>query len=128
MKARKLNRRISFWVTGEITDGFSGVKTTESILLNAWAMIEEIKEPKRYLDMGFGDLENSCTMIVRRRPGFDFNADNIFVKFKGNRWTVQHVMDIDISMSFIKLLVKKERITNTIALPPGGGFPFTFQT
>lgn len=128
MKGRKLDRRIEVWVSGETDDGFGGNALTETLQFTTWARIEEVGSPKRYLDMGLADLENSVEVWIRRRPSLDTGADNIFFKYQDNRYTVQHTTDKSLNRGFIKYLCKKERITNVITGATGGGFPFVFNT
>lgn len=130
MNSRELNRQIEYWVTGTTNDGFGGELATEELLDTTWAKIEALSDRaiKRYTDIGISDLESGVTMIVRRRTDINQHADNIFIKFQGDRYSIRGLSDPDIEKSFLKVLAIKQMVTETI--PPagggGGGFPFTF--
>ena len=130
MKTRDFNKRIEFWITATISDSFGGEIATEALSETTWAKVAPVLGAgRRYQEIGLSELAQSAIFTVRRRNDLNINAQNVFIKYLGDRYKIQNAGDQDILKSYIEILATKEQTAQVVPVAGGGatGFPYTFS-
>lgn len=90
MKARKYDKRIQFYTTTTVDDGFGG-STVEDVLIGSfWA---EAKQNSAYRDnsIGMSDIKNNWSFNIRANQSLMDQSDNLFIVYLGEKRAVNDI-------------------------------------
>ncbi len=87
MRARAFNKRIEVWQTVRVDDGFGGNTLTDNIITTTWAKLETL-DSTEITTLGLDYTKSSLLVTVRKRKDFIYNSKTIYIKYKGNKYTI----------------------------------------
>jgi len=114
LKAREFNKRIGFWQTVAVSDGYGGSTVSEALVATSWAKVTTPKSSQRLTELGITDPINTLVINVRKRNDIDYNAVNQYIKYRSVKYIIQNVpintefMDTDI------MIIAKRQITDSV--------------
>ena len=104
MKARNYTKRIGFYQTTAVADGYGGNTVSEALVATSWANIRTPKDSHRLTDLGVIDPTSTIIITLRHRNDIDYNAVDQFIKYRGLNYIVKNAptnigfMDVDIEI------------------------------
>lgn len=106
LKARKYINRIEVWRDAEHEDGFGGYTTVPEKVDNSWCNIKTISS-SRLTDFGITDQDYALKLELRHRNDLDYEAEDIFLKYKDISYIVQTVVPRDLENYEIQIIAVK---------------------
>lgn len=104
MKARQYTKRIGFYQTVAVADGYGGSTVSETLVATSWAKIETAKSSQRLTELGITDPLNTLIITTRFRNDIDYNAINQFIKYRGVNYIMKGTVNEnfeDVDVQFI---------------------------
>ena len=95
MRPRKFKHRIEIHKTEHVDDGFGGgsIDMDNGVLLKcSWCKVSSIPVNK-LIDFGLDEVKKAIKVYVRKRNDLDYNRSDIFLKYKGERFTINLVTE-----------------------------------
>ncbi len=89
MKAREYTKRVEFYATTNVADGYGGFTVTEALIATSWAKVETGKS-RRLTDLGITDPVNTIVINLRHRNDIKYNAINQFIRYRGIDYIIQN--------------------------------------
>jgi head-tail adaptor len=128
MRARAFNKRVTFYRTNRVSDGFSGYTNTNSLVTTSWAKIDTFKSGnKNNTDTDFGTLSTDSGIIITLRKREDLNIDSNkhFIIYRNNKYTIStNPTNVDFKDNIIQFIAIRQQIDN---IPTGNAeFTYTF--
>ena len=109
MRARGLNKRIEVWQTVPVSDTFGGKTVSDNIITTTWAKLETI-DSNEVTTLGLDYTKSSLLVTTRKRKDFDYNSKTIYIKYKGNKYTItSYPTDEDFISAFITFIAQIEK-------------------
>ena len=130
---RRFSKIFELWQTGFIFDGFSGVKSTDNVLITkSWAEIKTVNASSRFRNTSNGITSNTNQIIIttRKRNDVSYNSINQFIVYRGEKYTISNQpYEIDFDNSFIEIVATKNAVKSVVAIVPVGEdlFDLTFD-
>lgn len=111
MKARKYTKVVEVWQVTKVSDGFGGYTTSEEQITSSWANITtpNSKIAKRLNDMGITEQTDVIMVNFRKRNDITYSDLNKFLKYKGNKYIIQSVTDVDLDITEVEIIATKEK-------------------
>jgi len=103
LKSREYSKRIKFYQTAAVADGYGGSTVSETLVATSWAKIET-GNSRRLTDLGITDPINTIIIKTRYRNDIDYNAVNQYILYRNIKYIVQNAptnenfMDVDIEI------------------------------
>ncbi len=89
MRARKYNKKITFYSTLSQSDGFGGNTIVNYSILNTWANLQTLDKFRfRNVDFGDIDLSNSVIVTMRKRNDFQIDYKKMFFKYRNYDYVI----------------------------------------
>lgn len=108
-KARKYTKRIQFWQTVAVADGFGGSTVSETLVATSWAKITTPNQYHKLTEMGIIDVANSIIIHTRHREDIDYNAVNQYVIYRSVKYIVQNApKNVDFKNVEIEIIATRE--------------------
>ena len=114
MKSRSYNKRIGFYQTVAVADGYGGSTVSEELVATSWAKIETPKSSQRLTELGITDPINTLVIQLRHRNDIDYNAVNQFIKYRSVNYIIENApineefRDTDI------MIIAKRQMTDSV--------------
>lgn len=97
MKPRKFKYRIEVFKTVIEDDGFGGNHAKEGQKIGcSWCNVSTIPRDK-LTDFGLDEVKGAIRVRVRKRNDLDYNEQGLFFKYKGDRYTINSVTEINLA-------------------------------
>lgn len=106
MKARKYLSRIEVWKDTEVSDGFGGNVTSPVKVTDSWCNIKTLSGT-RLIDLGITEHDYALKLELRHRNDLDYEAEDIFLKYKDISYIVQTVVPKDLENYEIQIIAVK---------------------
>lgn len=90
--SRKYDHRIEVYQQAETFNSFAGNTLNGSPMAKAWADIKTIRTDKME-DYGLNEVQGGIRLFVRNHDDIDWNADDIYIVYKGRDWFINSVME-----------------------------------
>jgi len=92
---RTYTKRIEFWQTTPVTDAYGGATVSEALVATSWAEVKTVSNSgqlsARATELGVTDINNSIIVKTSYRNDIDYNATNMYVKYRGVKYVIQTV-------------------------------------
>ena len=100
--SRQFSKRIDFYKTTAVPDGFGGSTLGEEFLTSSWASVTNLKTNKaqQLINIGINDVLNTIEVIVRKRDDVAYNSIDQFIKYKGEKYVIQHISDYESTSAY----------------------------
>ena len=104
MKSRNYTKRIEFYQTAAVADGYGGNTVSETLVATSWANIRTPKDSQRLIDLGVTDPTDVIIITTRHRNDIDYNAINQFIKYRSVDYVVKNAptnmgfMDVEVEI------------------------------
>ena len=109
MSARQFNKRIEVWQTVAVADGSGGNTVSENIITTTWAKLETL-DSTQITTLGLDYTKSSLLVTVRKRKDFIYNSKTIYIKYKGNKYTItSYPTDEDFISATISFIAQIEK-------------------
>jgi len=119
LKARDYTRRIDFYQTAAVADGYGGNTVSETLVATSWANIRTPKDSQRLMDLGVTDPTNTIIITLRHRNDIDFNAVNQFIKYRSVKYVITNA---PINLGFgdveIEIIATRQALDSVEVLTP----------
>ena len=95
MKPRKFKHRIEIHGVTHTADGFGGNTVDEavdSLLVSSWCKVVSIPRNK-LTEFGLDEVKKAIRVFVRHRNDLDYNRSDLFLKYKGERFAINSVVE-----------------------------------
>jgi head-tail adaptor len=106
MRARKYDKAITIMRTTPVSDGFGGFITTEAQLYSGWANIVS-KQARITNEQGQNDNVSQYVFTVRNRYDIDVNSKTDFIRFNGNTYQIDSILNLDLDNIDIEIYGSK---------------------
>lgn len=113
MKSREYNKRVQFWQTVAVADGYGGSTVSESLVATSWAKISTPKGSQRLTELGITDPINTLIINVRKRNDIYYNAVNQYILYRGVKYIISAPINTDFMDTDIQIIAKRE-ITESV--------------
>jgi SPP1 family predicted phage head-tail adaptor len=97
MLGRKYTKQISIHRTSVVSDGFGGNTVTQVVLFNSWAKIDNVGAGFKSKQIGLDNFNTTVIFNVRYRADYNYNALTDFLTYKGKKYIIQAVLNIDLA-------------------------------
>lgn len=92
MKARKYDKRIEVWETGQrVADGFGGWKIGSLKIAVSWAQLLTEGLGRKAHSFGLVEFNDPLLFKVRGRNDLHYNGRNLFLVYAGNNYIIKGV-------------------------------------
>jgi hypothetical protein len=109
MLSREYNKRIEFYqVTAGAKTEFGGVTLTDDLLFSGWSKIENANNGFKYTEIGLNQFEGLFKFSLRYRLDFDYNAKDIYILYKNEKYIIKSVVLVDAANRYVDLFCTKE--------------------
>jgi len=109
MSARQFNKRIEVWQTVAVADGSGGNTVSENIITTTWAKLETL-DSAQITTLGLDYTKSSLWVTVRKRKDLIYNSKTIYIKYKGNKYTItSYPTDEDFISATISFIAQIEK-------------------
>lgn len=113
MIARSYNKRIDFWHFTATKNDFGGSVITDELLFSSWANIKTNASGFNYQEIGLNQFENVTKFSVRFRNDFNYNANDLQIRYKGEKYIIKSVVFFNEEQRFVELLCTKQNGVNS---------------
>ncbi len=93
--ARKYTTKIEIWQPTEVSDGYGGYTTTETMQKKVWAGVRTNGAGFKFQQFGLNDFKNPVIFFIRAKNNINFN-EKTFIVYKGHRYEVKGFEDRDL--------------------------------
>ena len=123
MRSRRFTKRIEFWQTSNVPDGFGGNTEAEELITSSWAFIKSAginsKYTSRATDIGITNTTDSIIIRLRKRNDITYNSINQFIKYRGKKYIVQNEpVNIDFNDAIIEIIATREETKEVTEIAP----------
>lgn len=113
MRARKYNKRVAFYQTTTVADGYGGFTVTDSLIATSWCEIKTVSNNSRYsqrmTDLGITDPTSAIIIQLRHRNDIEYSAINQYVLYKGIKYIIQNApTNIDFENVDVEIIAIRE--------------------
>ena len=113
MRARKYNKRVSFYQTTTVPDGYGGFTVSDSLIATSWCEIKTVSNNSRFnqriTNLGITDPNNAIIIQLRHRNDIDYSAINQYVLYRNVKYVIQNApVNIDLEGVDIEIIATKE--------------------
>lgn len=92
MKARKYDKRIEVWETGQrLPDGFGGYTIGAVKISTSWANLVTESVGRIAHSFGIVEFNNPLVFKLRSRNDLYYNGRNLFLMYKGDKYVIKGV-------------------------------------
>lgn len=111
MKAREYDRRVEFWQTSTVADGYGGNTLTESLVATSWAKIRTPNKYDKLTELGVTDPQNTIIVYLRKRSDIDYNARDMVIKYRNVSYVIQNrPLNVDFLDTEIEIIATVQKI------------------
>ena len=113
MKARRYDKRIRVYETTPVPNGSGGDRMESVLIANSWAEIVTEGVARKFHNMGIMDFNDPLIFKVRHRNDLPYNARTLYVTYKGNRYNIQGIKNLnlrDVDIEIYTTLTQPEDI------------------
>lgn len=112
MRARKYTKKIEFFQTTKVADGFGGNTMSSVSLGSFWCKIDSLSANSRFngsnTNFGTLDLVNSYKITLRKGL-LDFNQKDMYILYRNDKYIIQtQPNNINFTDSEIEIFITKE--------------------
>ena len=118
MRARKYTKVVEIWQTNEVADGYGGYTINETQVANSWANVVTIGNNKgvssQLSELGITEGINSIIVNFRKRNDINYSEVNKFLKYRGEKYIIKAVTEINLEQTEIQIVATKETLKSII--------------
>lgn len=123
MRARKYNKRIEFWQTTAVSDGYGGNTISEELITSSWCNITTVASNQRAVqkltDLGISEPLKAIIIMLRHRNDIEYNSLNQFIKYRGDKYVINNApVDINFEGVEVEIIAVKESATEVSNINP----------
>lgn len=89
MRARKYNKKVEFYRTTAISDGYGGYYNGTISLGTAWAHITTLDRANRKTDEGITNAYQSLVVTIRNQTTLVLDLDRDYMLYRGKNYIIQ---------------------------------------
>ena len=90
MRSRSLTKRVEIYGITQVSDGFGGYTTTDTLLGSSWCSIKTF-EPGKFnnlADFGILNPQDALHFRMRKRNDIVIDTENHYLKYRGKKYTI----------------------------------------
>jgi len=95
MEARKYTKKIQFWKTTTVPDGYGGNTVTAELDFTAWANVTA-KRSFRENENGQNDNFVKTIFTIRNRTNLELSIKDNFIKYNNLIYDIESILNIDL--------------------------------
>lgn len=105
MLARRYDTRVELWDYNERTpDGYGGFESTETKIKTVWASKETSGAGTKFKSFGLNEFKEPLIFRIRQTE----LTDDTFIKYKGLKYIVKGVENVDLEEREINIFAERE--------------------
>ena len=105
---RKYKYTIEVWSRSSVDDTAGGQTVTDTKLGDSWCNIESIPTPN-LTDYGLSVPQRGIIIRLRERNDIDYFDQDIFFVYKGLKWVITQITDLDLEGEELEILATSEQ-------------------
>ena len=107
MRARNFNKRVLFYETTGVDDGFGGETVSTALLFTTWAKIETIKGSNTIKNLGLNYTNLNLKITIRDRD--DIQSRTLFCRYRGCDYAItSYPINNNFEDNFISFIATKQ--------------------
>ena len=87
MRSRKLNKRIDFYQTASVSDGYGGFTTSNTLLTTSWASLQT-QTSEKVSDLGLDYTKGNIAVTIREREDLSLSSKSNYFMYRGVKYTI----------------------------------------
>ena len=117
---RKYQKRVQIYQVVSVADGYGGNLVEDTLITESWAEIKTVSNNSRYVgrltDLGITDPQSAIIVTMRQRNDITYNAVNQFLMYRGEKYIIQNLTNVNLQDNEIEIIAVKEqtRLVNVI--------------
>lgn len=108
MIAREYDKRIQIYEVQSIPNDFGGHTLTDVLVASSWAKLSTTGLGNKATNMGITTFENPLLFYVRYRKDITYQGRTLFVMYRGDKYIVQAVRDVNERQREVEIFCTKE--------------------
>lgn len=97
MKARSYTTKIGIYNITEVSDGFGGYVQSAALVRKVWASKETTGAGYKFQQLGLNEIKSPVIFRIRGKKSLINLTDDTFVEYKGKRYEIKGVEDVDLN-------------------------------
>lgn len=106
-------KRVEIWQTTNVADTYGGNTVSETLITSSWAAVKDLNANKAasLSALGVNDVLNTIEVTLRKRNDITYNSINQFLKYKGDKYVIQHITPKDKTVIVLATKQATESVT-----------------
>lgn len=113
MIAREYTKRISFYEVTISDDGYGGTIPSEELLFTSWCKMNNNGLGRKATDLGLTEFKDPLLFQCRFRSDFAYQGKTLFIVYRGERYIIQAVTEIDMHRREVEIFATKQEPITT---------------